>query len=312
MNLSLGVSLGFSRFRSLKDTLAKLESIKKANLNSVEFGLLNCTIGRSTIPGTLPFPTEKQTQSVFENFPPDKYYLSTHGPYRITATSEEPSKLKFAKSNLSATLRVTDGVGGHHVTFHAGSFKRKHNNDHVKTVLKDWEKWRQEKGYKALLAPEVGGKYNSFADFFTLADIAEEVGILLTWDVSHDFARGGNVTSEEGILKRLERLDDAFTLTENNRLPMHFSGMVVGKAGEKHHTLLGKGNGVPWELVLSVLKEQNFLTKVNLICESKVPKGEKIKGNAITDAVKAREFLESGKIVKKYVGKPSSLNFYFN
>ena len=155
------------------------------------------------------------------------------------------------------------------------------------------------------------GRYNSFADFFTLVDIAHEVGILITWDISHDFARGGNVTSEDGILKRLERLDDAFSLSETNRLPIHFSGMVVGKAGEKHHTLLGKGNGVPWELVLSVLKEQKFLSKVNLICESKVPKGEKMKGNAISDALKAKKFLESDKIVKTYVGKPGSLNYYF-
>ncbi len=130
----------------------------------------------------------------------------------------------------------------------------------MKQVLNNWEKWKQEKGFKAQLAPEVGGKYNSFADFFTLVDIAQEIGILITWDISHDFARGGNVTSEDGILQRLERLDDVFSLTENNRLPMHFSGMMVGKAGEKHHTLLGKGNGVPWELVLSVLKEQNYIS----------------------------------------------------
>ena len=69
MSLSLGVSMGLSRFRSQKDILKRSESIKINELNSVEFGLLNCTIGRSTIPGTLPFPTDKQIQHVAEFFP---------------------------------------------------------------------------------------------------------------------------------------------------------------------------------------------------------------------------------------------------
>ncbi len=205
---------------------------------------------------------------------------------------------------------------GHHVTFHAGSFKQKHKNERVKQVLQNWEEFRNKKGFKAKLAPEVGGKYNSFADFFTLVEIASEIDqFLITWDISHDFARGGNITSESGILQRLEALDSSgFQLNTSNRLPIHFSGIAVGKAGEKHHTLLGKGNGVPWELVFSVMKEQNFLSKVNLICEStsKDSKGEKLHGNAISDAIKAREFILSDKIVKKYVGKPGNLDFYFS
>jgi deoxyribonuclease-4 len=313
LNLSLGISLGISRFFSQEKAQAKINQIEKADLNSVEFGLLNCAIGQSNFPGIIPFPKENQAKSIKKLFENRDYYFSVHAPYRISATTEEESKLKYSKSNLSATMKVTDLVNGHHVTFHAGSFKKKHNNKHVEKILKNWEQWRQDKGYNAKLAPEVGGKYNSFADFFTLVDITGGIdNCLMTWDISHDFARGGKIIDEEGILTRLEKLDQAFDLSATNRLPMHFSGIVVGKTGEKHHTLLGKGNGVPWELVLSVLKEQNFLSKVNLICESKVPKGEKIKGDAISDALKARRFLESGRIVKQYKGKPGNLDFYFS
>ncbi|PWI47626.1 hypothetical protein CEE45_10695 [Candidatus Heimdallarchaeota archaeon B3_Heim] len=312
MVLSLGVSLSFSRFLSQEKALTKIEEIEKVKLNAVEFGLLNCAIGQAGFSGIVPFPTEKQAKSILKLFGKNNYYFSVHAPYRISATTEEKSKLKYSKSNLSATLKVTDWLGGHHVTFHAGSFKKKHNNKHVDKVLRSWEKWRQDKGYNAILAPEVGGKYNSFADFFTLVEITGGIdNCLMTWDISHDFARGGKIIDEKGILTRLEKLDEAFDLNPSNRLPMHFSGMVVGKTGEKHHTLLGKGNGVPWELVLSVLKEQNFLSKVNLICESKVPKGEKMSGNAISDTLKARRFLESDQIVKKYKGKPGNLNYYF-
>ena len=314
MDLSLGISFGISRFLSQKNISSIIDKINQSGLNSLELGLLNCAIGRAVVPGTVPFPTENQVLAVKEVFSPNQNYLSVHAPYRISATSEETSKLKFSKANLSATLKIADMLEGHHVTFHAGSFKKKHNNEHVKNVLKDWEKARKEKGFIAILAPEVGGKYNSFADFFTLVEIASEIDqLLITWDISHDFARGGNITSESGILQRLEALDSSgFQLGPENRLPMHFSGMVVGKTGEKHHTLLGKGNGVPWELVFSVLKEQNYISKVNIVCESKVPKGEKMTGNTITDAIKAKEFIMSDKIVKEYTGKPGNLDYYFH
>lgn len=312
-NISIGISMGISRFISQEQAQKKLDQLKAANLNSVEFGLLNCSLGKSMIPGTIPYPAENQSKAISELFPPEQFYLSVHAPYRISATSEEESKLRFSKANLSATLKVADWLHCSHVTFHAGSFKgKKHDYSHVKNVLKNWEEWRSEKGYKAKLAPEVGGKYNSFADFFTLVEVASEIdNCLFTWDISHDFARGGNVTTEEGVLKRLELLD-SFDLSSTNRLPMHFSGMVVGKAGEKHHTLLGKGSGVPWELVFSILREQKYLSKVNLICESKVPKGVKLKGNAISDAIKVRDFLNSKKVVKKYRGRPGNLDYYFS
>jgi deoxyribonuclease-4 len=314
MNLSIGISMGISRFISHDRAENKLDKMKEASLNSIEFGLLNCTLGKSMIPGTTPYPSEKQCEAISELFPPEEFYHSVHAPYRISATAEEESKLRFSKANLSATLKVADWLNSSHVTFHAGSFKgKKHNYDHVKNVLINWEEWRLQKGFKAKLAPEVGGKYNSFADFFTLVEVAGEIdNCLITWDISHDFARGGNLTNEEGVLKRLELLDSTFDLNPENRLPMHFSGMVVGKTGEKNHTLLGKGGGVPWELVFSTLREQNFLSKVNLICESKVPKGEKLKGDSISDALKVRNFLESKKIVKKYKGKPGNLDYYFS
>lgn len=314
MKISIGVTVATSRFFSQEKTLGLFEEIKRNQLNAIEFGLLNCVIGRTNIPGTVPFPSEKQSKDIINQFSLQECYTSVHGPYRISATSEDPKKLKYSKSNLSATLKVTDWLNGHHVTFHAGSFKRKYNNAHVQKVMKEWEEWRQQKGFKAKLAPEVGGKYNSFADFFTLVEIAGTIdNCLITWDISHDFARGGIVTTEDGVLKRLEAIDQTWNdLSPINRLPMHFSGMVVGKSGEKYHVPLDKGTGVPWKLIFSVLKEQNYLDKVNLICESKVPKKSKLKGNAITDAVRAREFIASDQLVKEYKGKPGHLDYYFS
>ena len=75
---------------------------------------------------------------------------------------------------------------------------------------------------------------------------------------------------------------------------------------------MGKQTGVPWKLVFSVLKEQNYLDKVSLICESKVPKNEKVRGDSLSDVIRAREFLESDELVKSYKGKPGHIDYYFN
>ena len=313
MSISLGLALSYSRFISQERVKKRIQEFKENKINAIEFGLLNCVLGKSNIPGTVPYPSEQQVNAVSDILSPEEFYLSVHGPYRISATTEEPNKLKYSKSNLSKSLLIADWLGAHHVTFHAGSFKQKHNNTHVQKVLSEWEEWRQHKGYHAKMAPEVGGKYNSFADFFTLVEIAGTIAnCLITWDISHDFARGGNITTEDGVLKRIDLLDQTFDLDARNRLPMHFSGMEVGKAGEKHHTLLDHGTGVPWKLVFSVLKEQNYLDKVSLICESKAPKTEKIQGDSLSDVIRAREFLESEELVKSYSGKPGHLDYYFN
>lgn len=297
---------------SQENIMIKFQEIKKKEINAIEFGLLNCVLGTSNIPGTVPYPSEKQINLISDVVPSDQYYLSIHAPYRISATSEDPKKIQYSKSNLSKSLLIADWLGAHHVTFHGGSFKRKHENARVKKVLEDWEAWRQHKEYNAKMAPEVGGKYNSFADFFTLIEIAGTINnCLITWDISHDFARGGNITTEGGVLNRLNLLDQTFDLNKDNRLPIHFSGMIVGKTGEKHHTLLDHGTGVPWKLVFSVLKEQNYLDKVSMICESKVPKKEKFMGNSLSDVIRVREFLESDELVKTYKGKPGYLDYYF-
>lgn len=311
MELILGVSKGISRF-SNPNHLKSIVKIVDTELNAIEFGLLNCTIGRTMIPGTLPYPTENQVATIRSMFP-ETFHRSVHGPYRISATTTDPKKLRFSKSNLSATLRVAHGLNAHTVTFHCGSFKRRFNTPHIKRVLEDWELFRKEKGFLPRLAPEVGGKTNSYADFFTLVDLTSSIeNVLITWDISHDFARGGNVTTETGVLKRLETLDNAFELHRENRLPVHFSGIVAGKAGEKYHTLLDHGTGVPWELVFSVLKEQKYLEKMSLICESKIPKKEKISGDAVSDALRVKEFLLSPTLVKDYKGKPGHLDHYFS
>ncbi|MHA1215309.1 MAG: TIM barrel protein [Candidatus Hodarchaeales archaeon] len=315
--LSIGISTSISRFTSARSSEKKIDSILKEEvLNAVEFGLLNCVIGKMNIPGTIPYPSEKQISRIKERLTPDKYYLSVHGPYRISATSDDPKKLRYSKSNLSASLKVADLLEAKHLTFHAGSFKKdRYDTSRVKGILREWEEWRQEKGFKAKLAPEVGGKYNSFADFFTLVELVGSIdNMLFTWDISHDFARGGKIMTEGGVLRRLERLDETLELNEKNRLPVHFSGMEVGKKGEKNHTLLDRGAGVPWKLVFSVLREQNYLSKLNLICESKVPKGKEkiLKGNAISDAMRVYEFLKSGEVVRVYKGKPNMLDYYFS
>lgn len=314
-NYSVGFSSSLSRMRSKENIKKSIDQLNESQLNSIEFGLTNCMLGvnlKQNRRFVLPYPSDNQLTYIKSIFKKD-IHTSIHGPYIISATSGDEKKLKFSKANLTKCLKIGDQLAATHVTFHAGSFSTRIDDyiKNVKHVIDSWEKDRKEKGYKTELAPEVAGKVNGFADIFTLTRIAEEIGCLITWDISHDFARGGFLFKEEDILKRLNVLDE-LELSKERRLPIHLSGMIAGRKGEKHHTLLGKGDGVPWKFIISVLKEQNFIHKVNIICESKIPKGSKLKGNSITDAKKILEFTISDKLKKTPKLRKNRLDYFFS
>ncbi len=294
-------------FEKIKDILLNYK------LTSLELGMNRAALGNRQLGDQQPYPTEDQAKKVSEILSP--FYLSIHTAYTITLTSTIPSKIRMTKAHFTILFRLAKILSVKHLTFHSGSFttnfaeRKEKIIERVKKRIKDLLKRREELDATHVeLAPEVGGKVNSFADFDTLATLAQELGILFTWDFSHDFARGGNVTKKEGILRRLEKLDH-LDLSSSRRLPIHLSGIIVGKMGEKEHVMLGQGSGVPWKLFLSVLKEQNFVDKVNIICESKSKNSE---GNSIADAQRILQFLTSDEMVTSHIPPKTRLDAFFS
>ncbi|MEM3586345.1 MAG: TIM barrel protein, partial [Candidatus Jordarchaeaceae archaeon] len=213
------------------------------------------------------YPSVEQTEIVSEKL--RGLLVSVHAPYVISLTTSNPKRIRNTKAHFTINLKLGDILGATHITFHCGSMKARDGEKRVKNLLKEIMKVREDRGFKSMLAPEVAGKVKSFADFDTLIRVAGEIGCLICWDIAHDFARGGMVTTEAGLLRRLELLEDNIDL-KKYRVPVHISGIISTRRGEKAHTALDdKQNQLPWRFILFFLKEQNFLEKITIICESK-------------------------------------------
>jgi endonuclease IV len=168
----------------------------------------------------------------------------------------------------------------------------------------------EDEGITAVPAPEVAGKVVGFGSFEETCEVAGDAGCLFCWDFAHDFARGGNVTTEAGILRRLELIEKHIDLARW-RLPVHLSGIVANRRGEVQHAPLDEGSKVPWQLFLSVLREQKFLDKVSIVCESKSA-SENGLDFRVAQALKLKTFIDSGRIEKEYQSLRPSLTQFFS
>ena len=263
-------------------------------LNSLEILFLGCVLYAPKGSSAPLYPTVEQTEIISEML--RGLSVSVHAPYTISLTTTSPKRVRTTKAHFSINLKLGDVLGATHITFHCGSMKARDSEKRVKTLLKEIMRIREERGHKTMLAPEVAGKVKSFADFDTLIRVAGETGCLICWDIAHDFARGGMVTTESGLLRRIELLENTIDL-KKYRVPVHISGIITTRRGEKAHTTLdSKQNQLPWRFILSFLKEQNFLEKVTIICESKIDRDSIDK--RINETLKIKNYLTSGEITE--------------
>ncbi len=253
------------------------------------------------------YPSLDQTEIISEKL--RDLLVSVHAPYVISLTTTSSKRIKNTKAHFSINLKLGDKLGATHITFHCGSMKPRDSEARVKNLLKEIMKVREDRGYKPMLAPEVAGKVKSFADFDTLIRVAGETGCLICWDIAHDFARGGMVTTEAGLLHRLELIENNIDL-KKFRVPIHISGIITTRRGEKAHTTLdNKQSQLPWRFILSFLREQNFLEKITIICESK-NENDSIE-ERINETLKIKNYLMSNQKMEFKITK-SRLDTFLN
>lgn len=271
-------------------------TLRKHGLKAAELLCIANVLG-SRHRGAPKYPSRERAAKIGKQM--EDFQLSIHGPYTISLTTKDPKTLRNSRTHLTLCLRLADALGASHVTFHAGSRRggsvvRERVQQRLKEVMAKCE----GENITAVPAPEVAGKIASFGDFEEVCTVAGNAGCLFCWDVAHDFARGGDVISETGLLRRLELIEQHIDLSRW-RLPVHISGILAGRRGEIHHTPLDEGSGVPWRLFLSVLREQRFLDKVVIICESKATKRDGFDFR-VEQALKLKSFVDSGQIDKEY------------
>lgn len=302
-----GVKVGFagfpfSRFTEREVLERVAGGLKGRGLNAVELSFSRCRLYVKSGSQGLMYPSIVQAEEARVAF--EGMMVGVHAPYTLVISSPSPKRRRLAKAHFTVSFRLGDVLLANHLTFHCGPAGIDAEK-HVREFLKDIMKVREEHGYVAMPAPEVAGKKGSYAGFEALVRVAGEAGCLICWDVAHDYARGGLVTTKEGILKRLELLDDNIRV-KGYRIPVHLSGVVVTRRGERKHASL-EGGGVPWMFLLSVLREQNYLERLVLLCESR--SGEGFEGR-LDEAARILEFLEKGEEVASYRDKTRIDGFF--
>ncbi|MBU1989031.1 MAG: TIM barrel protein, partial [Nanoarchaeota archaeon] len=110
---------------------------------------------------------------------------------------------------------------------------------------------RKEKGWKIELAPETMGKVNVFGSIDEIAKLVRETGCGFCLDFAHILAREKSVDYEK-VRKLFPRKD----------WHVHFSGIIYGEKGERHHKTTEKKE---WEELLEGLPQDK---KIRIINES--------------------------------------------
>ncbi|MFX1514293.1 MAG: TIM barrel protein [Promethearchaeota archaeon] len=283
--------------------------MKNDQLSAVEILFLNVSLGYTK--SSLHYPREESLQNIVPKLA--GLAVSIHAPYAMSLTVQDKKSYSTSKAHFTVNLKLGHALGARYIIFHSGSIRKSISKDRttkeITKRLKEIMLKREERNYSPLPAPEVAGKLGGFADFHTLVLLAEEIGCFLCWDFAHDFVRGGDVGTYEMILKRFTYLENHLELSSHQRLPIHLSGIIGGKRGEKQHTLLDEGDGVPWKLFLTVIKNQGYLEKTTIICESKAD--QKDLDTRLSDATKIKNFLMSDEEVTSWQAKRTRLDSFF-
>jgi len=177
--------------------------------------------------------------------------LSIHAPYYVNLNSKEKAKREATKKRILDCCKIGDLLGADVVVFHPGYYsddKRESYNTIKKGILEIKHEIKKNK-WKINVAPETMGKINVFGNVEEISRLAKETNCLFCLDFAHILAREKKVDYEK--IKKL------FPQKEWH---VHFSGIVYGEKGEKHHR---KTKPEEWKELLKNLPKDKDITIIN-------------------------------------------------
>ncbi len=153
--------------------------------------------------------------------------LSIHAQYWINLNSEEKDKVEKSKERILECCKVGTWLGAQTVVFHSGFYgkNKEETYEHIKNAILDIQERIKENHYTPKIAPEIMGKVNVFGSVDEIGKLVKETGCSFCIDFAHVLARYKNYNFRE-VLSKFE---------DHKELHIHFSGIVYGEKGEKHH-----------------------------------------------------------------------------
>lgn len=177
--------------------------------------------------------------------------LSIHAQYWVNLNSAEKEKREATKQRILQCCEIGELLGAKVVVFHPGYY----GDDRVKAydtikegVLEIMEETKKNK-WKIKIAPETMGKVNVFGSIDEISRLVKETGCSFCIDFAHILARDKKVD--------YKIIEKAFPGKEWH---VHFSGIVYGEKGEKHHI---KTEKKAWKELLDNLPKDKKIRIVN-------------------------------------------------
>lgn len=200
-------------------------------------------------PGECPVIREKAKQLDIE--------LSIHAPYFVNLNSSEKAKREATKKRILACCEIGELLDAKVVVFHPGYYtsggdtaeKREQTYQNIRQGILELMKEREKRRWNILLAPETMGKVNVFGSIGEIARLVRETGCSFCIDFAHILAREKSVN--------YKKIEQAFPQKEWH---VHFSGIVYGDKGEKHHIITEKK---AWQELLKNLPRDKNIRIIN-------------------------------------------------
>lgn len=232
----------------VKDAISKLEELRKKGLKACEIAF---TYGAY-------IKDQKDAKEIRKKAEELEISLSIHAPYWINLNSPEKEKVEASKTRILESLKVGTWLGAKKVVFHPGYYGNSEKDkayEKIKNEILEIQKIRKAEKYTPELAPETTGKINVFGSVDETARLVRDTKCSFCIDFAHILAREKNYLFKETLSK----------LAKGKELHIHFSGIVYGEKGEKHHKKTEKDE---WKQLISNLPKNKEIT---IICEAPTP-----------------------------------------
>ena len=236
------IKFGPAGLGSVKEAISNLEKYYKLGLRACEIAF---TYG-------VYIKEQKDAEEIGKKAKELGISLSIHAPYWINLNSVDKKKVEQSKERILSCLKVGTWLGAKRVVFHSGFYgkmDKKETYENIKKEILDLQKTSKEKKYTPKLCPETMGKVNVFGSIEEISQLVKDTGCSCCIDFAHILARDKKVDYEK--VKRL---------FPQKHWHVHFSGIVYGEKGEKHHIPTGKEE---WEVLLKNLPRDKTVTIVN-------------------------------------------------
>jgi deoxyribonuclease-4 len=184
--------------------------------------------------------------------------LSIHAPYWLNLNSSDRKKIEQSKERILKCCEVGEQLGCYRVVFHPGYYGKmtqEESYENIKNAILDLQSVLKKKNWKIKIAVETMGKVNVFGSIDHIARLIDDTGCEFCIDFAHILAREKKVD--------YDKIRNVFS--KHKVWHCHFSGIVYGEKGEKHHR---KTESEEWKTLLKELKKLPDNITITIINES--------------------------------------------